>query len=226
MALEGDSCVILWDSDSISAEEKFLGNSCGETSINGSSDILVVSINASVLHTPGMWTVLGEMQWAANQSPTGELKNQTPANVVCFFSAWTAWIISYRTLSPHRCWIGHLSGRWFVAKVYDFPVWNNGLMWSLQLLGLIIKWKLPQPCFQVRYEVLGVSLAGIFLSQGIAAEGRGRWVDQGHITSPRQSCLSWQPGFTLLLSCLVDGQAAWALFYFSKTCFTHLDDER
>lgn len=46
------------DSDNIAAEEKFLGNSCGETSINGSSNILVVSINASVLHTPGMWTVL------------------------------------------------------------------------------------------------------------------------------------------------------------------------
>lgn len=56
--LEGDFCVILWDSDNISAEEKFLGNSCGEAPINGSSDVLVVSINASVLHTPGMWTVL------------------------------------------------------------------------------------------------------------------------------------------------------------------------
>jgi len=67
-----------------------------------------------------MWTVLWEMQWAANQNPTGELRNQTPANVVCFFPAWTAWIISYRTPSPHRCWIGHLSGRWFVAKAYDF----------------------------------------------------------------------------------------------------------
>lgn len=54
--------MILWDPDNIATEEKFLGNSCGETSINGLSDILVVSINASVLHTPGMGTVLREMQ--------------------------------------------------------------------------------------------------------------------------------------------------------------------
>lgn len=148
------------------------------------------------------------MQWAANQNPTGELRNQTPANVVCFFSAWTAWIISYRTPSSHRCWIGHLSGRWFVAKAYDFPVWNSSFMWPLQFLGLIIKWKLVQPCFRwgTRYSVF--LLLGFSSLDGQFAAGGGRWAEQGDAITPRQNCLSWKPGLTLLLSCFPGGWPA------------------